>query len=87
MRREIVYDEQCLIYLVTPDQVKRLDERLAAVEWALWLDAEDFPLIHGFQRLRVARVNGFGVEPTLRIFFEVDNGTVTVKWIEPIDEA
>ena len=87
MRREIVYHQRCLPFVVNHPDVKRFDERMAALEWALWLDAEDFPVVARYPWLRVARINGFGIEPTLRIFFEIENGTVTVHWIEAIAEA
>jgi hypothetical protein len=59
---------------------------LAALEWALWLGADDFPIVDGFRRLRVARISGFGVAPPIRAFFEIDGVIVTIKWIETVSE-
>jgi len=58
---------------------------MAILEWALWLDAEDFPLIDGFTRLRVARLPGIDSDPILRVFFEIEDGTVTILAVEAVD--
>ena len=84
MRREIVYDDRVLLQLSGLGDLKRLDERMSALEWAVWLDAEDFPMVDGTS-LRVARVHGVACEPTLRIFFEIESDhVVVIHWVEPI---
>jgi hypothetical protein len=65
--------------------VPRLDERLAAVQWQATLDAESLPAIS--QTLRVARIPGFGVAPTLRVFVEIRGAEVVFRSIEIIAEV
>ena len=82
MQREIAYDERVLLQLLELGDLKRLDDRMSVFEWAAWQDAEDFPAVEG-TRLRVARIAGFGGEPTLRVFFEIESDDIVgVHWVE-----
>lgn len=54
--RDIVYDEPALVSLLEYKDLPRFDDRLSILEWALWLAADDFPVVDGFERLRVARI-------------------------------
>lgn len=85
MRREVFETPEFTEQLGRIDNVKRLDERLEGLTWALWLDAEDFPLVVEGNRLRIAELRGFGVEPTLSVWFEIDGGNVILRWIEPTE--
>jgi len=86
--RDIFYDERAYLRLVDLGyDHNRIDDRMALVEWALAGDAEAFPLIdvHGAPNLRVVRILGDGVEPTLRAFFRIDSDhALTVLWVEPV---
>lgn len=85
-QREIAYDHRALHQLITigGGEMRHLDARMAVLEWALWLNAEDFPVIDGFRTIRVTRLPGHDKEPTLRVFFDVENGAVTILWIDTV---
>jgi len=86
--REIVYDDPALVALLEHKDLPRFDARLSALEWGLWLDAEDFPLVDGFERLRVARLPGREGESTLRVFFEIESDDVVlIRAIEPVESG
>lgn len=70
--REIVYDEPALLALLLHKDLPRFDDRIAALEWALWLGAEDFPLVYG-NRIRVARLPVEG------------DDCVVIRAIEPVE--
>lgn len=85
MRRESVEELTFTDQLSLIGNVRRLDDRLDGLKWALWLDAEDFPLVGDYKNLRVAKILGFG-EPELIIFFciKIIDGVekVNLLWIE-----
>ena len=86
--RDIVYDDPTLVALLEHKDLPRFDDRLSVLEWALWLDAEDFPLVDGFERLRVARLPGREGESTLRAFFEIESDDlVVVRAIELVESG
>ena len=89
MRREIVEEPTFTEQLVSLGNISRIDDRLDGLRWALWLDAEDFPLVGTFKNLRVARVLGFD-EPDLLVFFNLKliDGVekVSLLWIEAHEE-
>ena len=87
MRREIADDGQYFDQLRALGDVARLDERLRGLHWALWLDAEDFPVVEGFKTLRVARLHGYGAIPTLMVLFNIERTEkVILRWIEIVEE-
>jgi hypothetical protein len=63
------------------DQLEKLgnrqlvDEALRALTWSLTVDAEVWPLVPGYKRLRVAFTDFIpsetGTKPGLRVFFEI----------------
>ncbi len=62
--------------------VRLLDERMRGLTWALWTDAEDFPLISPDYRLRATTLLG---DPRLTVWFEIPDGKeeeVVLRWIE-----
>lgn len=63
---------------------RRLDERLDGLVYALWVDAEEFPLVSNGHRLRIATVLSYSEEPPLSVYFAIEGDTVLLHWIEPI---
>lgn len=63
----------------------RCDEAIAAVEWALALNAEHFPAVPG-TRFRLVKTRPFPDIPPLRIFYTVDDEhTCTLRALEVIE--
>jgi len=83
--REIVYDEPALIALLLYKDSPRFDDRISALEWALWLGAEDYPLVYG-GRIRVARLPSEGDDVPMRAFFEIESDNcVVIRTIETVE--
>ena len=63
-------------------EIRRLDEALEALTWALSFDPHQFPTVHGFDRLRVARTALYqwadGWIAPLRVFFAIDDSDLHV---------
>lgn len=87
MRREIIDDPKFTAKLAQLGNIQRLDERLEGVLWALWLDAEDFPLVSPDATVRVAPIRATGDEPPLSVWFEIEGPNVILLWIEPTPDA
>jgi hypothetical protein len=52
--------------------IKRIDEALGSVQLALTENAEVFPLVRGYQRIRLAKTNEVGQVPPLNIWYMID---------------
>lgn len=71
----------------------RLDDALRGVMWALSTHPTAFPLVPGFEDIRVVKTDpiefGPSMLPRLRIWFRVDGPHVHLEFIEPdpFDEA
>lgn len=71
----------------------RLDDALRGVMWALANHPTAFPLVPGFEDIRIVKTDpiefGPSVMPRLRIWFRVEGRHVRLEYIEPdpFDEA
>lgn len=68
--------------------VRGCDEALIGLQWGIITDPEDFDIVPGFSKLRVAKTDVFkrrtGNIPRLRIFFvyERHSDIIDLLWIE-----
>jgi hypothetical protein len=64
-----------------------LADAMAAVNWALSNNAEDFPIVTGFKSLRLVKTEQVRKLPPLRVAFRInpDSDVVELKWIEFVD--
>jgi hypothetical protein len=72
--------------------VERVDAALNALTWAIATNPNKYPLIPGFQRLRVGKTKSFvwdgGVIPPLRVLFSIRPdalGTVDLWHVEMLE--
>jgi len=71
----------------------RLDDALRGVMWALSNHPTAFPLVPGFEDIRIAKTDpiefGPSMMPRLRVWFRVKGRRVHLEYIEPdpFDEA
>lgn len=71
--REIIEEKQYTKQLIALGDIKRLDDALRALMWALAQRAENYPVVRGTKRLRVAKTDGYGGgTPRLKIWFYTD---------------
>lgn len=70
---------------ITPD-VRRFDEILFGVAWAVARGPEQFPQALEKPDIRVIKTDPLAGIPRLRIFFTFDDDEVHLKWIEVIEE-
>lgn len=69
-----------------PD-IKRCDEVLVGVEWAVASYAEKHPQIPG-TTLRLIKTDALGDTPPLRIYFTIDDDeTCTLRYIEKVEAS
>ncbi|MBZ5557137.1 MAG: hypothetical protein LAO77_07660 [Acidobacteriia bacterium] len=88
--RELIESEDYL------DQLEKLgaqetDERLRGIMWSLTLRAEEWPVVEGFKRLRLAKTDlvrsGGKVKPRLQVWFEIrDSHHVDLLYLDQDDE-
>ena len=87
MRRQVFEDPAFTAQLNHLGNIKRFDERLRAITWALWLDAEQYPLIAAGETLRVGFLRGTGDEPPLSVWYDIEGDEVILRWIEATPDA
>jgi hypothetical protein len=84
--RAIVADS---IYASLADKIanrKELDDSLVAVYWALKNNAEDFPVMRGFQTLRMVKTDPVRNIPALHVIFRINaKDEVQLRYIEISD--
>lgn len=68
-----------------PD-IKRFDEILFGVTWALARDPERFPLVLDNQHIRVIKTDKTKEIPAIRIFFSSSENEVKLLWLEEVRE-
>jgi len=79
--RDAAFEKQASA--LEPD-ISRMDDRLAAVEWALARDAESHL---AFRNVGVIKLRPFGTAPELRAFFTIDSDNqATLRYIEALDD-
>ena len=83
IRRASLFEEQAS--RIDAD-VRRFDEQLMGIEWAVAARAEVFPLIP-LTTLRMAKTRPFPDAPALRVFFTVDDAHYcTLQAVEVIGD-
>jgi hypothetical protein len=87
----LVETEDFAEQLTALGELERLDEVLRVITWALATCPEDYPIIPGTQRLRVAKTNyvewAGGIVEALRIWFIIEKDqTVLLLAIEKIPD-
>ena len=78
---ELTFTEQVLN--ITSD-IKRFDEILEAITWALAKSPDDFPLADEVNGLHIVKTDSWGAIPRLRVFFKFDDNQTRLCWVEPI---
>jgi hypothetical protein len=74
MLRTVVEDELYKKQLEALGDVKRLDQVLSGLIWALSSKPDELSdVIPGTQRLRVAKSDGYGRTPKLRIWYVIES--------------
>ena len=83
------YSEQLIAIseLVADGDLRRLDEALESLMWALCRRPEEWSVIPGTKALRVAKTRRYGwpggTIPRLRLYFSIPNHyQVDLRWIE-----
>jgi hypothetical protein len=68
--------------------IKRLDEAIASVQLILTENAEVYPVVRGYQKIRIAKTNEVGPVPPLTIWFmiDADDDSVLLLYIEVTPE-
>ena len=66
---------------IMPD-VRRFDEIIRGVYWALSTQPEAFPSVSRGSNIHVLKTDEFADVPRLRIFYRFDESTVHLLWIE-----
>lgn len=51
--------------------VERLDEVLDGVLWSIATNAEGWPIVPGFDTVRLAKTDGYGDTPQLKVWFQI----------------
>lgn len=90
MERTLVH-EQTYIHALKAigDDIRRLDDALTGVEWALSTNAEVYDVVKGTQDTRLLKVSAFGGLPPLRVWFRIDEDghRVHLDYIEAVEES
>jgi hypothetical protein len=87
--REVIESATFTTALGELGDIRRLDEVLTGVYWALSTNPEVYEVVKGFQDIRLLKTDPLGGLPGFRIWFRIDeNGQhVHLEHIEPIAEA
>lgn len=65
--------------------IDRLDEAIAAVQLTLTENAEVWPVVKGFQKIRIAKTKAIDDVPALNIWFMItDDDAVLMLYVEPV---
>lgn len=64
---------------------KDLKKAMSILFWALTNNADDYPLVTGFNTLRVAKTNQVGGLAPLRMIFKIKGQEVHLTWLEFVD--
>jgi len=62
--------------------IRAFDESLRGIMWGLHTQAEKYPLVPGFNTIRIAK----GWRERVNIIFQIQGNQVLLKWIERLDE-
>ena len=83
--REIVEEQTFAeqVKVITPD-IRRFDEIMSGVTWALARKPEDFSVADEISGLRVVKTDSWNGSPGLRIFFKFDDVQTRLCWVESI---
>ena len=83
--REIIEDLRFFDQLESLGNIRRLDQALEGVTWAIALDAEGFPIVECTSRL--AKTRAMGDLPAFGILFDIiDDDLVGLYYIAPIED-
>ena len=63
--------------------VRRFDDIMDGVVWALARDPERFPVVHEARNIRIVKTDAWGDTP-LCVFFTFDDNQTHLLWVEPI---
>jgi hypothetical protein len=87
--RELIEGAHFAAALTEIGDIKRIDDVLAGVYWALSTNPEAYEVVKGFADIRLLKTDPLGGLPAFRIWFRIDeNGQhVHLEYIEPIAEA
>ena len=88
MPRTLVHSHLYTSQLQSLGDLRRLDEALTGVEWALATNPEIYPVVDG-TNVRLLKTDLLGGLPVFRIWFEIsdDGQVVSLLYIEPIPGA
>ena len=84
-RRQVLETHWFTEQLGTLGDIRRLDEALAPVQLILTENAEVFPLVRGYRRIRLAKTRAVGDVPALNVWFMIeDPDSVLLLYVEPV---
>jgi hypothetical protein len=89
MQRELVESSDYTIQLNRLGDLRRLDDALTGVCWALSTNPEVYEVVRGFKDVRLAKTDPLGGLPALRIWFRIepDGYRVTLLYIEAVPDG
>ena len=89
MERTLIHEQTYVAALkeLGPD-LKRLDEALTGVEWALGANPEVDDIVKGTRDTRLLKTDALGGLPPLRVWFRVDEDGqhVHLEYIEAVEQ-
>ena len=65
--------------------VRRFDEIMDGIVWALARAPERFPIVHEGSNVRIAKTDPWG-SISLRVFFTFDDKQTHLLWVEPVPD-
>ena len=68
---------------ITAD-IRRFDDAMEGIQWALAREPDIFPVVHEASNLRIAKTVAWGDLPSLRVFFTFDDNQTRLFWVEAI---
>ena len=85
---EIVESQEFLNQVETlMGTIQRWDDVMTGVQWAIARKLEEFPLAFEDRGVRVIKLwVPDSTTPLIRLFFTVDDQTVTFRWVEKVPE-
>ena len=89
MHRTLIHDHTYTAALAALSQnLRRLDDALVGVEWALATNPEVYDVMRGTAYTRILKTDALGGLPPLRIWFRIDEQGqhVHLLYIEIIDD-
>jgi hypothetical protein len=88
MERTLIHEPTYVAALEQLDSdLKRLDDALTGVEWALSTNPEVYDIVKGTRDTRLLKTKALGGLPPLRVWFRIDETShVHLEYIEAVEQ-